>query len=1117
MNCMIKTIYRCEDEISLTVRVWRCNRLIVPVRPLRTASPQPADQEFAPYGLFRTLLLLMMMVGVNTTWGQVTPSGPDYSGYYYIANFTTTKDKEKGYNVSTPENNFYLCPAKPAPNADENYNYDAIYYDGNSKQQPYLTTYRTGRVEAAMWKVEFKETISGVDYYYIRYCADNNKYLTHNTSKAAKGTRFTVHLQADAGTDNESLFCFETTDDESFNIRPQKVSDGSRHINPANGNQNSYYGINGATTTINGNTVNPGGMVGYWSATGADGYASRWYLERVQPTISYNSADHKIEISNIDEDVTIYYTDDGITEPTTEQTEKTGTNPIVIPDVNNSVSIKAIAAKSGVLPSLVSEIRVVPSATITFGSSSIIYNSSEQKPAVTVKDGDTTIPSSEYEVGYSNNVNASDAALVTVTNATGGDYIVYGSTTFTILPAEVTLTANSGTEPYDGTEKTVTGFTSSVDGLTFEGVSASGSGTNIGEYDVTFTGVTIDTTKDTSGNYVVTGTTNGKLTITPRPLTITADSDTKVYDGTALTKDSYTNTELLAGDHIESVTVTGSQTVAGTSNNVPSAAVIKNSANDNITANYGITYTNGTLEVTKKTLTIIADAKSKAYGEADPALTYTSEGLINDDAISGTLTRDAGEDAGDYAITQGGLTAGNNYAISYTGANLTITKVPLTVTANNNTITYGNAPVGNGVTCEGFVNSETVSVLGGTLDYDYSYSQYGDVGNTYTITPKGLTSNNYDISFVAGTLIVNPKEVGITWGNTVFSYDGEEHAPTATVTGLVNSDEIGVTVSGGQTNAGSHTATASALTGDKKDNYQLPDANTQSFTISPKSIGGGTLADGYTLGFGEGNTILLTDDIIGCALVIDTDYNVSDDRNASPKYSERTVTGKGNYTGYFDVRNVVVSFTTDTDQEEWSATFAAEKEDESDIGLALPDGVSAFIISGIEDEWAIPEPLKYIPEGVPVLLVAHKQINGFVVTKANSEDEGMALITSDQIDKNMLEEVTADTPGYDAVSESAPFTTKQIYLLYKNEFVFNKAGNLKKGKVYLNPNHTTSSPAPARLRIAWNNTTGIQEAKNGSIVKTLDDIWYTIDGRRLSGKPNVKGLYIYNGNKVVIK
>ncbi|MBP5462519.1 MAG: hypothetical protein J6Y20_10370, partial [Lachnospiraceae bacterium] len=72
---------------------------------------------------------------------------------------------------------------------------------------------------------------------------------------------------------------------------------------------------------------------------------------------------------------------------------------------------------------------------------------------------------------------------------------------FTIKPAELTLTAKSGTETYDGKEKSVSGFTCSVQGKTVQGleftdVSASGKGTVPGKYDVTFEGVTKNTTED---------------------------------------------------------------------------------------------------------------------------------------------------------------------------------------------------------------------------------------------------------------------------------------------------------------------------------------------------------------------------------------------------------------------------------------------------------------------------------------------------------------------------------------------------------------------------------------------------------------------------------------------
>ena len=128
-------------------------------------------------------------------------------------------------------------------------------------------------------------------------------------------------------------------------------------------------------------------------------------------------------------------------------------------------------------------------------------------------------------------------------------------------------------------------------------------------------------------------------------------------------------------------------------------------------------------------------------------------------------------------------------------------------------------------------------------------------------------------------------------------------------------------------------------------------------------------------------------------------------------------------------------FTTDANQTEWSATFVAESSGGTDIGHALPEDIAAYIISDIEGTWAIPEPLEYIPAGVPVLLVTHEAKNGFLVKDANN----VTAISEGQIAYNKLKKVT---------TESAHFNTRQIYVLYNNEFVLNKEGNLENGVMY---------------------------------------------------------------------
>ena len=87
---------------------------------------------------------------------------------------------------------------------------------------------------------------------------------------------------------------------------------------------------------------------------------------------------------------------------------------------------------------------------------------------------------------------------------------------------------------------------------------------------------------------------------------------------------------------------------------------------------------------------------------------------------------------------------------------LTVEKAPLTITAEDNSITYGDAPAANGVTGTGFVNGESFDDLSGERTYSYNYEKFGNVG-TYKITPVGLTSDNYEITFADGTLTVNAK------------------------------------------------------------------------------------------------------------------------------------------------------------------------------------------------------------------------------------------------------------------------------------------------------------------------------------------------------------------------
>jgi hypothetical protein len=119
--------------------------------------------------------------------------------------------------------------------------------------------------------------------------------------------------------------------------------------------------------------------------------------------------------------------------------------------------------------------------------------------------------------------------------------------------------------------------------------------------------------------------------------------------------------------------------------------------------------------------------------------------------LSGTTRTSAGTYTETWTFTD----PTGNYDNASGTVTVTIAKAPLTVTANAAIKTYDNVAYsgGNGVSYSAFVNGETSAVLSGTVAYGGTAQGAVNTG-TYSITPSGLTSGNYDITYVAGTLLV---------------------------------------------------------------------------------------------------------------------------------------------------------------------------------------------------------------------------------------------------------------------------------------------------------------------------------------------------------------------------
>jgi hypothetical protein len=242
------------------------------------------------------------------------------------------------------------------------------------------------------------------------------------------------------------------------------------------------------------------------------------------------------------------------------------------------------------------------------------------------------------------------------------------------------------------------------------------------------------------------------------------------------------------------------------------------------------------LTIYKAPLTITADDAEKVYGAPVPAsFTAKFDKFVNGDtqaslstpvSFATTATAASPVLAGGYKITPSGATS-DNYKITFVDGTLTVTPAPLTITANDAEKVYG-APVPTfTVKYQSFVNNDDANSLGGTLAFASSATEASSVaGGPYSITPSGLTSTNYSISFLSGFLKVTPAPLTVTGVDRQKVFDGLSYPfntnPVTTTdvsySGFVlgqNPSVLGGSLSfsqGATTLVGSYTNTASGLT-----------------------------------------------------------------------------------------------------------------------------------------------------------------------------------------------------------------------------------------------------------------------------------------------------------------
>ncbi|WBI83324.1 MBG domain-containing protein [Pseudomonas aeruginosa] len=389
-------------------------------------------------------------------------------------------------------------------------------------------------------------------------------------------------------------------------------------------------------------------------------------------------------------------------------------------------------------------------------------------------------------------INQGDLAL------NSGNYdLSYQGNNLTITKALLNVIADAKTKVYGDADPALTYQVSGLkNGDTAGAVLNGGSlsrvaGENVGVYGINQGDLALN-----SGNYDLSYQGNN-LTITKALLNVIADAKTKVY-GDADPSLTYQVSGLKNGDSAGSILTGGLNRAAG--ENVGVYGINQGDLALN-SGNYDLSYQGNNLTITKALLNVIADAKTKVYGDADPSLTYQVSGLKNGDSagsiLTGGLNRAAGENVGVYGINQGDLALNSgNYDLSYQGNNLTITKALLNVIADAKTKVYGDADPSLTYQVSGLKNGDTAGAVlnGGSLS-----RVAGENVGVYGINQGGLglVSANYDLSYQGNNLTITKALLNVIADGKTKVYGDADPSLTYQVSGLKNGDTAGAVLNGG--------------------------------------------------------------------------------------------------------------------------------------------------------------------------------------------------------------------------------------------------------------------------------------------------------------------------------
>ncbi len=463
---------------------------------------------------------------------------------------------------------------------------------------------------------------------------------------------------------------------------------------------------------------------------------------------------------------------------------------------------------------LTQEFTIAPRpVTLGWSDTNLTYNGAKQKPVATVAN---LVGSDTCEVTVSGEQkNASDTSYTaTAVKLSNDNYKLPDATqdcqtSYTIARKVAELSWSNTTLTYNGQELKPTATVANKAAGDTCTVTVTGGQTNAGDYIATASGLSND-------NYALPADATGSFTINKKTVGLRWGNAVYTYDGQNHLPEA-TATNLVSGDTCE-VTVTGAQKNAGSH-----TATSSELSNPNYALPAGKTCT---FTIGKRTVGLTWSGETTfGYDGELHAPTATATDLVSGDTCEVTVTG-AQKNAGTYTATANGL-SNSNYALPSTKTReYTIGKRAATLEWSDTAKTYNGGYQKPTAAVTNLVpgDSCTVTVSGEQKD-----------AGSYTATATRLSNSNYQLpDAVTHGFTIGQKVIGLSWSKTSLTYDGQEQHPTVRATGLASGDVCIVTVSGGQKNVGSYTATASALS---NANYALPEAVTQQYTINPKTIG----------------------------------------------------------------------------------------------------------------------------------------------------------------------------------------------------------------------------------------------------------------------------------------